>query len=419
MKRPTSRRNAAAGQAMVLIVGGMITLIAVVALVVDGGNLWSQQRIVQNGSDASAEGGAIVMAHKLAGATAPVGGWDAEIHTKVLAGAAINGIVVDDAYYTDICGIPLRADGSAAIFANGQEDLATAVQVGSGSLPTELATTPDCPSSTVGPPAGVLVLGHKVVQTYLASVVGMSTATVGTRATAVSGYLQGFCDASQGNSCAILPVTIPVNIVNCDGQNNPVFGNPPQPYTFGVVYRIPLCKNGPGNVGWLDWDPPMGGVDELEQSILNPDNPAIDLPSWQFVTATGNVNAKKIEDAINTYAGQIVLIPQFDATCSADPTPGTAVSDCPSGSLGGNGQNQWYHMPSFGFFLLCDPSLAGCNGQTGAYINGNNSADCDSGGNGATSCLIGRFTDFMSSGTVGPGTGGGTGSKAIGVQLIK
>lgn len=403
---------------MVLLVGGMVTLIAVVALIVDGGNIWSQQRIVQNGSDASAEGGAIVMATKLAGVPAPVGGWDSKVNAEVVAGATLNGILVDHAYYTDICGIPLKLDGSAALNLDGTEDLANAVEVGQGFLPTELATTPDCPSRIVGPPAGVMVLGHKIVRTYLASVVGMPTADVITRATAVTGYLQGFCDASEGNTCAVLPVAIPVNIVSCDGQNNPFFGSPPSPYVTKVVYKIPLCKNGPGNVGWLDWDPPAGGTSELEQSILKPDNPAIDLPSWHFVTETGNVNSAKIEDAINTYDGTVVMIPQFDASCSADPTPGTGVSDCPPGSLGGNGQNQWYHLPSFGFLKLCDPAMSGCSGLKGAYINGSNKAECDT-GNGATSCLIGEFVDFLSSGTVGPGVGGGTGSKAIGVQLIK
>ena len=419
MSGTSGGRRFSDGQALVLLAGGMVALLAVIAMIVDGGNLWSQQRIVQNGSDAAAEGGAIVLAQKLAGAATPVGGWDAEVNAKVQAGAALNGITVSAAYYTDICGIPLQADGSAAVDGNGREDLSVAVQVGSGSLPAELTTTPDCPTSTVGPPAGVLVMGEKNVRTYLAGVLGFTAVDVGTRAAAVSGYLQGFCDAAQGNSCAILPVAIPVNIVSCDGQNRPVFGTPPSPYVVGNVYKIPLCQNGPGNVGWLDWTPPGGGTNELEQSILIPDNPAIDLPSWQYVTETGNVNSQNIDDAINTYDGQVVMIPQFDATCSDDPTPGTAVGDCPAGSLGGNGQNQWYHMPSFGFLRLCDPSISSCSGLKGAYITGNNSAECDSGGNGATSCLIGEFVDFLSSGTVGPGVGGGTGSKAIGVQLIR
>ncbi|HLY14005.1 MAG TPA: hypothetical protein VKR24_06620, partial [Candidatus Limnocylindrales bacterium] len=55
----------------------------------------------------------------------------------------------------------------------------------------------------------------------------------------------------------------------------------------------------------------------------------------------------------------------------------------------------------------------------GAYTNGNNSSVCDT-GNGATSCLVGRFVRIESSGTIGPGVGGGSGNnKSIGVQLIR
>ena len=52
-------------------------------------------------------------------------------------------------------------------------------------------------------------------------------------------------------------------------------------------------------------------------------------------------------------------------------------------------------------------------------MNGNNRPECDT-GNGATSCLAGRFVEILGSGTVGPGVGGGTTStKAIGIQLIQ
>jgi len=53
-----------------------------------------------------------------------------------------------------------------------------------------------------------------------------------------------------------------------------------------------------------------------------------------------------------------------------------------------------------------------------AYIQGSNEAVCNT-SNGATSCLVGRFVDILSSGTVGPGNGSGTGNKALGVQLIR
>ena len=53
-----------------------------------------------------------------------------------------------------------------------------------------------------------------------------------------------------------------------------------------------------------------------------------------------------------------------------------------------------------------------------AYMSGGNAAECDT-GNGATSCLVGEFIDILGTGTVGPGVGSGTGSKTLGVQLIK
>ena len=217
---PTSER----GQVLVLMVGGLLAVVILVGLVVDGGNLWAQQRIVQNGSDAAAEAGAIVLAERLAGATEPAGGWDARVATRVAASATANGLTSHIAYYTDICGIPLTSTGAAALIGN-IENLAVAAQVGSG-IPTSTATTPDCPALVVGPPAGVLVFGNKSADTYFASAMGFGAIGVGQRATAVSGYLQGVCDATQGNACAMLPITIPVNVVTCDGQNRPLNTRP-------------------------------------------------------------------------------------------------------------------------------------------------------------------------------------------------
>jgi hypothetical protein len=422
------RETASPGQIIVLFALAVAAVLVMVAVIVDGGNLWSQQRIVQNGSDSSAEGGAVVLAERLAGAAAPGGGWDAAIAAQVAANAAANGISVEAAYYTDICGIPLTPLGAKATNPDGTENLAIAAKVGSG-FPTSSATTPDCPSLTVGPPAGVLVIGHKDVQTYLAGLAGFAQVGVTTRATAVSGYLQGYCDASQGEACAILPVTIPVNVATCAGNGDLVTTG--DPWALGVVYKIPLCGNSPGNVGWLDWTPPNGGINETVCSILHPDNPAIDLPSWQFVTATGNSNGgggqchSSVEDAIRTYNGQVVLIPQFDRTCQRTPDQSQVSQPpnygCPGGQ--GTGQELWYRFPSFAFLQLCSPADSDCvaaGATQGAYIQGNNRAECEVGGNGATSCLVGKFVKVLASGTVGPGVGGGVGGeKVVGIQLIK
>src|SRR4051812_29326135 len=158
--RATQRKSGESGQALVIMVGVMLLSMALLAVIVDGGNVLTQQRVAQTGADSTAEAGAIVFASRLAGVPTPAGGWDALIQAKLAESAAANRVTIKAAYYTDICGIPLKPNGSAALNADGSENLAAAAAVGSGSLPGGSATTPDCPSLTVGPPAGVLVLSQ-------------------------------------------------------------------------------------------------------------------------------------------------------------------------------------------------------------------------------------------------------------------
>jgi hypothetical protein len=435
LHRFASRRDAQSGQAIIVMIGAILLAVALVATIVDGGNVLAQQRVTQNGADAAAEAGAVLLAERLAGVTEPSGGWDNNISARITQTAAANNMTIDAAYYTDICGIPLQADGTGALDTDTRhEDLSLALQVGNSShvLPGGTSVAPDCPNRLVGPVAGVLVMGRKIVPAYVAGAIGINQFTVTTRATAVAGYLQGYCDASEGKYCALLPIAMPVNIITCNGSNRPV--DTGVSWSFNVVYKIPLCQNAPGNVGYLDWDPPAGGIGEVVCSVLTADNPAIDLPSWQYVTATGNSNggggacALTVEQALRTFEGKIVLSPQFDLTCnppqqgvpdSSEPAVITAPNyGCPAGSLGAAGSNLWYRMPSFAFMQLCGPGVAGCGGLHAAYIAGNNSAICDT-GNGATSCIVAIFKHIMATGTVGAGVGSGTGSKAVGVQLIK
>lgn len=398
MERITSRHEA--GQALVMMAVALVAIIAGLGLIIDGGNAWAQQRITQNGNDAAAEAGAVVLAQNLAGAVAPGGGWDAAVDAAVTASATSNSIAVDAAYYTDICGTLLRPDGNKA---TGTGDAAL---VGGGTLPTNNNTNPDCPAGAVGPVAGVQVMASRPFDMFVSKAIGINGFTARTTATAVSGLLQGTCDAAGG--CIVLPVTPPVTVVTCADNGEAEITATPWPRNTRIV--VPLCKNNPGNVGWLDWTPKGGGANELEDSILHPNNPPIDLPSWNYVTQTGNTNSKMIEDALNTYMGQIVLFPLFDLTCGEDPdlSKTKVAPDYGCDDIGGSGSNQWYRFPAFAAFELEE-----------AFINGNNKPQCDT-GNGATSCLIGKFVDFITTGTVGPGIGGGTTEGAvIGTQLIR
>ena len=133
------------------------------------------------------------------------------------------------------------------------------------------------------------------------------------------------------------------------------------------------------------------------------------------------------------------MIPLFDKVCSSEdidftqeaippdfgcPTTGPGGGGPGGGGPGGGGPpgggaTAWYHFPSFAYLRLCKPGTSGCGDLHGAYLHGMNTDECEIGGNGATACIIGEFVDVMSTGTVGSGVGGGSGSKTLGVQLIK
>jgi len=397
------------GQFLIIVAGGMIVLVALVGLVIDGGYAWGRQRDTQNAADAASLAGATVLAERLAGAEPAR--TDSDVNTAVDASFASNEVDRLAAYYTEITGQMVTPGGAVTTSESA------AAEVGDGSIPSTAA--------------GVLAQGVQTFDTFLMRIVGFNTSTVSAPATAVAGYLNEVCAAASG--CDVLPITFPVTILQCNNTgNDPVSYEPP---TFWQVTNepisIPLCGNGPGNVGWVDWYPgaagcdgtPSEGLPEIECEILTPNNPPISLPSWQKVAQPGNPSAAYIEAAVNArYTGAIVRIPQFDGTCGATPT-GIELSGCPAGSVGAGGPNQWYHLPQFASFQFCGPTIPECvtAGTTqAAYINGTNPicATLDYATSGVTSCLVGRFVKFITEGTVGPGTGSGSSTDAIGVQLI-
>lgn len=400
------RRNER-GQVLVIVAVGMVTLVAMVGLVIDGGYAWGKQRDTQNAADASSKAGAVKLAENLAGKNPA--NVDADVLAAMADTADANVVGMPDAYYTDITGNLLNAAGAPA---TGTGD---AAQVGGGSIPVGAA--------------GVRAVTDQTFDTFLARAIGVTQFTTSADATSVAGYLAS-CEASAG--CFILPVTVPVTVLACDGQNDP---NPVQDADGDKILwtapsdplTIPLCKAGPGNVGWLDWTPPAGGASELVDAIETRSSPYVKWPGWYYITATGNVNDSKVEDAINTYSGEPVLIPQFDLTCDAEPS-GPGVKDCLTPHVGGNGTNQWYHLAGMSSFQLCsnDPAkgmpecdIAGPKNFTkGAYIGGNDRATCDT-GNGATSCLAGKFIEVVFEGEVQEAPGVNGASSVVGIQLIE
>jgi Flp pilus assembly protein TadG len=385
MLRKRARRGPRdSGQALVIMVLALVAMLAMSALVIDGGNAFVQQRTTQNGADAAAEAGAVVLAQNLTGG----GHSDAEVLAAVTASANKNKITLSSALYTNV---------------NGNSLGITVGSLGAGMPPAAAA--------------GVRAIGSKTFGTYVGGIVGVSQLTASAQATAVAGPSEG-CSLSQG--CTLLPITFPVSPTVCDGTGNQItVGTPPYPVvdinarTAGNEAILGICKTANGSVGWLDVQPPLSscpnGVPGLICEIKTPDY-SLDFPIW-LKTKTGNVNSKPVDNAVNQYDGQVVLIPFYD--CIKDnvgqlhPGPG-----CPPPPYTGNGNNAYYRIVGvYGFYL------------DHAYINANN-PECNSspgsppvGGNGGTGCLKGWFVQPLYSGQVG--TGPFTPGEAVVVQLVR
>lgn len=333
----STRTDSPRGQTLVIVAVGMVVLVGMVGLVIDVGLQWAGNRGSQNGSDATAEAGAIVLMEYMLGATRT----DADVLAAVEAAAATNAVDVEIAEYTDWEGNLLNAE------------------VGDGTIPDGAQ--------------GVRVVGTRVHTTFFARVLGIDELSVFTDAIAVSGPSD---PCPPGTACALLPVTVPTTVVTCDGQNKSLATE--IDWERDEEYVIPLCGNNPGSVGWIDWTPPHGGDSELAAQICDPNPPyPIILPDWFYVTSSGNTNSGPVQDCFETHIGDPIMIPLFEDTCRTDPGDSTVCTDpAPIG-----GVNQWYYLPRAASLWL-----------TGVYIQGNNADVCDS-GNGATSCITGIFID--------------------------
>jgi Flp pilus assembly protein TadG len=404
-----NRRNRSRGQTLVIFALGLVALLAMVGLVIDGGNAFVQQRRTQNAADAASEAGTTELARRAIGVPGTDAQWDSRVNQAIADSAtysemAINGVP----QYTDF-------DGNAL------------GPVGTGSIPASAS--------------GVTVNGDRNFRTYLAGIVGLTNFTASASATSRTGFVKTIL---PGN---LLPITFPLILEQCTtggGSNRivtPLYGSPGShdwPYGPHNRLALPLCSNGPGNIGWIDWSPTAGGASELDASIRTPNSPAIDVPRWYYIPQTGGITS--LDSAMDTWEGRDVNLPIFDVvpddpltttidesllgTCDTTPTGAkTALTDCPTGHNGGAGSNQWYYLVALASFHL-DHS----------FIQGNHHVECndpalvstatfDAANTGTgqllDNCLIGFFNDAVVSGGEVTETAPSSNFQMRGVQLIK
>jgi hypothetical protein len=403
------RRRDESGQVLVIVAAGLIALIAMVGLVIDGGYAWGRQRATQNGADSIAKAGSVVILEWLDEQPTTIG----DVGCAVELAEDENRVDVERAEFTDHAGELIDVD------------------------------VPACGTAGAIPPdaQGVRVEAAQTFDTFLMSVVGFNELTARANATAIVGPITG--------SGVGLPVTFPQTMELCDdsgdvhtirdwdepdadgtGTNDGVW-TPYEILPHGATLNaanlsiIPLCQtDAPGSVGWLDF-----GCGNLADQIEDPCDLFASIPGWVH-THTGNINC--CEGELATYHGNEpgvfeedgvdtdgnydvpVKLPIHTTTCEEAPDPGTIDSDgdglhelvpCPGGQWDGQGENLDFGVPFWVAFVLDE-----------AHVQGSDNECEDPPGNpqlvnpdGLLGCLKGWFVerigppDSVSIGDVNPG----------------
>jgi Flp pilus assembly protein TadG len=392
----------ARGQIIVVFALAIVAVIGMVGLVIDGGAAFAQQRVAQNGADGTATAGTVVVAENLSG-QARTG---ADVQNAITVVGAANGLEDITAEYTDDFGQPI---GVAV-------DAATAI--------------PDTAR-------GVRVAGNRAVPTTFARVLGFTEFTASAEATVVAGKSSGECVLDE-DGCTLLPVTFPVTVSQCDSSGVVIpggtwIGAPPPPHQGEEYWPIvgeeelpgsatyptgnpatlailPLCKSSgesSGTFGWLDLVAGMNLRDEIEGPLTE----TVDLPDW-FQTQTGNANS--VEDELNAYIHQPVLIPLHNNACQEDPGD-TEVCSRPGVDPAGN--NTWYYVHTLAVFYIDQVLVQSSDVDECTSAPGSPLVPVTTGA-GFMGCLKGWFVNYVTAGPIIPG-GEITPGTALSIQLIK
>jgi Flp pilus assembly protein TadG len=327
MRSRGGRRRRDAGQVLVLFAGGLVALIAMVGLVIDGGNVFFSRRDDQNASDLAS----------LAG-------------TKRLYDYYVtntNYTSTDNVYAT----VQKALTDNGCTTAGGCTWTARYVGAQNGASFPDLGLVQSSDIAPPGATTGAQALGVKVdvrtqPRTYFLGIFGQGTWDVRTSAISMTGSITS---APPGQ---LLPIAL------VDGQ----------PLNAGTIYALTSGSNGPGNFGWVSWDG-SNTAGSLATSLCTPNNPAFTLP-YQFPGDPGKTNASAVRACLQMWvdSGQTILIPIVYG-----PNDNSAPAGC---KTGGNGNNYTYCIKRVVAFTLtgyAQPAVDQINGRfdtTMSYATG-------------------------------------------------
>ena len=321
-RRRSRQRHTERGQILVIVAGGLIGLLAIAALVLEGGTLILNRRDGQNASDLGALAGArtVKLNYTDGGRT------QADVYQSV-----------EDNLDTNNCGVT----GSAPCVWE-----ARFVGPALADLGAVTNTSSVLPANALGVRVGVT----RSPGALLGRVIGIQSWDVSTEATAVS------AKPPMVPGGTMLPIAMcgfgTIGNTQCEAAN----GSNAIDFQKGQIYDLTDGKDAPGGFGWLTWTG-SNSAPTLEASVCTPDNPPFTLDgltdpygdwlkggvlgtnpadgeTW-FPAGNGKMNSSGMRTCLDKWINSTVLIPIYD-TLSSKP----------------NGDNLAYHLVGIAAFVL-------------------------------------------------------------------
>ena len=326
------------GQILVIVAGGLIGIMAIAALALEGGTIVLNRRDGQNSADLSSLAGARVVAqHYTAG-----GRTQAEVFGAIDGSLDINN-----------CGTTASAP------CTWTADFVGAGLVSMGPVGNTAAAVP-------GGALGVRVGVTRSPGALIGRVLGFDKWDVSTEATAISAKPSSFPAGT------LLPIALcgwgQTGVNDClPASNAPLNAIDFQP---GQIYDLTDGKDAPGGFGWLSWDG-SNSARALADSICNPDNIPFSLDSpydnpgsyggyigtnpadgetW-FPVDPGKSNANDVRACLDGWinSGATVLLPVYDL-------------------ITGTGNNAAYHITGVAAFVLTSRAQPAVDNIQGYFV---------------------------------------------------
>lgn len=307
------------GQSAIIIIGALVALMAVTALVVDGGNAFAQRRQLQNALDAGSQAGSIQMS---------LNQKSLKINQEIVRYVQLNGVdpSLINSYYVTV-------NGSGTKFVERGQTIATCAAANQ--------TPAQCVAATASgrPLYGVTVEGKKQFATFFAGVVGWRQLSVGADSVRPAPTAGGTCHADDLFPIVVDARTFP-SVTYYDTDST-------------ALYKLYENKGTSfTNFGYVTWDSDASAshvASFMSGYTTNPKTSGTWSAGDSVTYAVGDLSQNSIKNALN---------PLLTSTNS--PALTVAVYDTKSGSS--------YHIVGFARMTIVSYTYATvANG--GSYIN--------------------------------------------------